>query len=347
MPAVSIIIPAYDSHRTVRRCLEALRGQTWQDFEVIIVDSSPTFRLAEILRDFPEVRLIRSKRRLLPFAARNVGIRSAKAAILVSTDPDVYPVPDWLERLVACHRRDGRPVAGSVMCFGPRLFDWGVHFCKYHECLPYEPARPKGVAASANLLLTRDMYDALDLPRDDVFCGDYLFTRALVDRGHTPWFEPAARVSHHHIVTWRYYLAERYLRGRDFGETRAAVEEWSRMRRLLWLLVSIFPVRLASLLARTAGTARRGGVLPVYCAALPVVGLGFAAWLVGEAAAYAGAFGLRRRPFEGRTKSARAKLGEKRPRELGDPKLEQMIRSDVLSARAVSPTRRRGSRRQS
>ncbi len=286
MPAVSIIIPAYESHRTLAACLEALARQTWTDFEVIVVDSSPTDRVSGMIRAFPGVKLIRSERCLLPFAARNLGIRASRAPLLVSTDPDVYPEPEWLERLIESHRRTGAAVAGSVGCFRCRPFDLGMHLCKYHESLPSMPGGPRKWAASANLLLTRAMYDAVDKPRDDLFCSDYLFTRALVAQGHGLWFEPAAHVSHDHPLTWRAYLADRYRRGRDFGGMRADAEGWPRSRLRLWLLISIVPVRLARLLARTAYDARRGNGLAAFALALPVAGLGFAAWLTGESAGF-------------------------------------------------------------
>jgi glycosyltransferase involved in cell wall biosynthesis len=286
MPAVSIIIPAYDSQRTLGACLEAIDRQTFTDFEVIIVDSSPTDRLSGIVKRFPGTRLIRSERGLLPFAARNAGIRASRAPVLVSTDPDVYPEPDWLERLMVRHRRTGGPVAGSVTCHGRNLFDQGVHLCKYHESLPSAPPGPRGSAASANLLLTRKMYESVDRPKDDLYCSDYLFTKALAARGHRLWFEPAAGVSHDHPLTWWGYLVDRYRRGREFGETRARVEDWPRRRLWLWLLISIVPVRLARLVFRTAPRAVKGNSLGAIVLALPVAGLGFAAWLGGEAAGY-------------------------------------------------------------
>lgn len=296
MPGVSIIIPAYESHDTLAACLEGLRSQSWRDFEVIIVDSSASDRAQDILAKYPEVRVIRSECRLLPFAARKLGIQSARGEILVSTDPDLHFPSDWLERLIKCHRRTGFAVAGGVTCFGKRIFDWGAHFCKYHDSLPFGPAGPVKSAASANLLLPRKVYEAVGRVADDAFCSDYLFTVALVAKGFTLWFEPEAWVSHHHIVTWTKYVAERFARGKDFGRTRARTGTWTKLRILLWLLVSVFPVRLARLLGRTARSARRGRVLDVYLLALPVAAAGFAAWLAGEAAAYAEALLSRRYP---------------------------------------------------
>ncbi len=286
MPLVSVVIPAYESHRTLARCLQALRGQSWRDFEVVIVDSSPTERSQAVAADFPEVRYLRHPGRLLPFAARNMAIQLAQSDILVSLDPDVYAAEDWLARLVACHRQRGSAVAGAVTCHRHSLLDWGAHFCKYHEGLPYQAAGPIASAASASLLFTRQMYTTVGQFRDDLFCSDYLFTAALVQRGYSIWFEPAAVVSHDHPVTWRTYLRERYQRGEEYGRVRVQAGQWSKPRTLLWAACSILPLRLAHLLIKTGRTARAGGALGCYLRALPATALGFAAWLLGEAAAY-------------------------------------------------------------
>ena len=72
MPRVSIVIPAYFSNDTVAQTLAALRAQTYRDFEVVIVNSSPETTTQELIRgQFPEVNFEQSPTRLLPHAARN------------------------------------------------------------------------------------------------------------------------------------------------------------------------------------------------------------------------------------------------------------------------------------
>ena len=286
MPSVSVIIPVYESHPTLARCLQALRAQTGPDFEVVILDSSVSDHTQRLIADFPEVRYLRHPGRLLPFAARNLAIQAAQGEILVSLDPDVYAAPDWLERLLACHRQHGSAVAGAVTCYREGWLDWGAHFCKYHEGLPYRARGPVPSAASANLLFTREMYTTVGHFRDDLFCSDYLFTAALVERGYTIWFEPRAVVSHDHPVTWRTYLRERYLRGQEYGRVRLQQGQWTRGRALLWAVVSVLPVRLARLLIQTGRRAQSGNMLRLYLQTVPVTTLGFAAWLLGEGTAY-------------------------------------------------------------
>ena len=136
-PSVSVIIPAWNSHKTLTACLDSLRTQTFHDFEVILVDSSTGDETAEIVREeFPEVRFVHSSRRLWPHAARNLGANTAGGEILVFSDPDCIMSPQWLEQLVRCHREGHSTVGGSVGNAHAGWFLDGVHLCKYAWWLP-------------------------------------------------------------------------------------------------------------------------------------------------------------------------------------------------------------------
>src|SRR5919108_4634016 len=97
-PRASVIIPAYESQETIADTLLALRDQAFRDFETIVVDSSPAEATETLLRsEFPEVTYERSQRRLIPHEARNRGVELARGELLVFTDPDCVPRPDWIE----------------------------------------------------------------------------------------------------------------------------------------------------------------------------------------------------------------------------------------------------------
>ena len=52
MPKVSIIIPVYNVAQYVGRCMESLRSQTMQDFEVLFVDDHGQDDSVSIIREF-------------------------------------------------------------------------------------------------------------------------------------------------------------------------------------------------------------------------------------------------------------------------------------------------------
>ncbi len=92
-PLVSVVLPCYNAHRHLPQTLSSVRAQTFQDFEIIIVDdgSSDPETIAYLKGVGDGVRLIRQRNFGLP-AARNTGIRHARGTYILPLDCD-----DWLE----------------------------------------------------------------------------------------------------------------------------------------------------------------------------------------------------------------------------------------------------------
>ena len=290
-PALSVVIPAYNSHSTILACLEALERQTFSDFETIVVDSGPDGTSERIVRErFPRVRFLRSANRLLPQAARRMGVAHAASAVIVFTDPDCYAEREWLERLMARHRATGEVVVGALACHGDRLWDRAVHLCKFSKWLPGGSARPVDMAPTANLLIDREQLRAAgDLAVSDSLMGDVELSRNLLANGRTLWFESAAVVAHHHEQTLWSFARERFGRGRRYGALRASWLGHRVAPLLRFLVATVLPVRMVRISALVARDAYRAGQLGAFVLGLPVVLGGHALSLGGEAVAYAGA----------------------------------------------------------
>ncbi len=281
MPRASVVIPAYYSSATLGDCLEGLRRQTWRDFEVIVVNSSPEEETRRIIERYPEVRFEQSPQRLYPHAARNLGVEMARGELLVFTDPDCRARPDWLERLVAAHDA-GHPVVGGAMePASGRWFERGVHLTKYSWALSGLPAGPHAILASANVCYARRVWEILGPFEGHLFAGDAIQSWRAATAGFEPWFEPRAVVEHHHggslVSLWK----ERWMRSQEYEDVR--VEFFRRPRWKSALLAPLFPALTALVLARTMIDARRCGCLGTCLTTLPVQIAGQLAWCLGEA----------------------------------------------------------------
>lgn len=280
-PTVSVILPAYQSHETIGACLESLRGQTFRDFEVIVVDSSPDERTERIVAEsFPEVRLLRSARRLGPHAACNLGSRQARGRILVFSAPDCRMAPRWLELLVAA--QDGGPamVGGSVDSLGNGWLEAGIHWCKYPWWRSDGPRGNRPELPSANVSVSRELFRRLGA-FPDAWCGDTVLSRRAARQGIALRFEPEARVWHGQRASWRSFLRERWRRGVDVGAERPRLENWGQARTLTQALMA--PALLVWRLAQSARYARTGAQRRAWVEALPVLAAGYAARQTGEA----------------------------------------------------------------
>jgi len=100
-PAVSVVVPCYNGGQYVDRVLASLAGQTFHDFEIIIVDDGSTdAATVEKLASLPpSVRVIRQENRGLS-GARNTGFREARAELVLPLDCDDEIEPSFLATTV-------------------------------------------------------------------------------------------------------------------------------------------------------------------------------------------------------------------------------------------------------
>lgn len=108
---VSVIIPTYNEEGVILECLESLSKQTYEDFEVIVVDDGSTDDSLRIVRNskfqarsaklrlFPNSKIFSQKHKG-PGAARNLGAKHAKGEILVFVDADMTFDHDFIKKLV-------------------------------------------------------------------------------------------------------------------------------------------------------------------------------------------------------------------------------------------------------
>ena len=285
-PRVSIVIPAYYSDDTITACLESLRAQTLDDFEVIVVNSSPEQRTQRIVEGrFPEVRFEQAPGRLLPHAARNAGVKYACGELLVFTDPDCVARRDWLECLVRAVNDGHALVCGAIEPGEHGWFARGVHLCKYSFRLSGLRGGPTSVAGTANACCTREVWNAVGPFEGDRYASDGLFSWRAAAHGWEPWFEPRAIVEHQYTGSLAALWMERLERGRDYGEIRLIHERWGRLRAAVYL--AALPPLLAVVIARTARDAFACGWGHHFVATIALQLVGQSAWLAGEARAYA------------------------------------------------------------
>jgi GT2 family glycosyltransferase len=103
---IDIIIPNYNGVALLPTCLNALRRQTRQDFQVTIVDDGSTDQSLELLaRTYPEVQLVVMERNRGLAAAVNAGIRNTHRPIVVLLNNDTEADSRWLEHLVGTLER--------------------------------------------------------------------------------------------------------------------------------------------------------------------------------------------------------------------------------------------------
>lgn len=87
LPLLSVVIALYDTEHEVRICLESIFRSEWAFFEVIVVDDCSTDNSLSIAKQFP-CRFFSTDKNSGPAKARNIGVREAKAEIILFLDSD-------------------------------------------------------------------------------------------------------------------------------------------------------------------------------------------------------------------------------------------------------------------
>tara|TARA_B100001059_G_C17822621_1_gene579266 strand:+ start:1670 stop:2563 length:894 start_codon:yes stop_codon:yes gene_type:complete len=90
-PFFSIIMPNYNSSKTISKTLESIKKQSFDNYELIIVDDCSTdnskFKILNIVID-NKIKLIRLKKNSGPAKARNIGIKQSSGKYLAFIDSD-------------------------------------------------------------------------------------------------------------------------------------------------------------------------------------------------------------------------------------------------------------------
>jgi len=121
-PAVSVIIATYNRARLIAETLDSVLGQSFRDFEVILVDDGSTDNTREVVERYgTRVQYIYQSNRG-PSAARNRGVRQATGAWISIQDSDDLSAPNHLSALhgyAGAHPNVGMIFANGAYLGGP------------------------------------------------------------------------------------------------------------------------------------------------------------------------------------------------------------------------------------
>lgn len=114
---ISVVIPAYNVEKYIKECLDSILNQTFQDFEIIIVNDGSTDNTLQILRQYEQeysdkVRVF-DQENGGQSNARNNAFQYVTGKYLTYIDADDYILKDYLEKLYNCAENEK---ADLVIC---------------------------------------------------------------------------------------------------------------------------------------------------------------------------------------------------------------------------------------
>lgn len=116
---VSVVIPIYNAESSIRECVESILNQTYQNYELILVDDGSTDRSAEICDTYwdqipPQRCTVIHKANGGVSSARNAGIAQARGDYFVFVDSDDCVNPNYLQAFMDAKAQ--YPQVGHIWC---------------------------------------------------------------------------------------------------------------------------------------------------------------------------------------------------------------------------------------
>jgi radical SAM protein with 4Fe4S-binding SPASM domain len=131
-PKVSVIIPTYNRPQFIGRAVQSVLNQTYQNFELIIIDSSPNDETTKIVKNFNDKRIkyIKNKTKTILPVGRNQGVRESApdSKYVAFLDDDNELLPQFLEKSIK--RLEEKPELIGVVPEVEHIFDDGTEISK-------------------------------------------------------------------------------------------------------------------------------------------------------------------------------------------------------------------------
>jgi len=242
---ISVVIPSFNSSRTILQCLAALFNQIEPPGEIILADSSEDNTLELVRQHYPEVITYKFSHRAFPGPARNRGTGMARGEIIAFIDADCMAAPDWVQRMAWQHSASHEIVGGSVEVGNTdSLLAWAGHLGEFREFLPAGPERAVVHTPTCNISYRKAILKTYGgFPNSYYPQEDMIFNHLLARNGFQVWFDPEIKVQHFCRESLRGYLSHQHRIGRVTRVTLTRINmEGSTIARKPWVAWALSPV---------------------------------------------------------------------------------------------------------
>lgn len=220
-PFVTVGICSYNRAHEIINCLESVCKQSYQNFDIVIVDDGSTDNTADVVRDYLSNisdinrKIVTHKQNKGLYAARNTCVREASGEIVAFLDTDSIADKHWLTYLVEGFGNSNvAMVGGTVEDYYDgsyiQLATMGM-YAHQHYRKTFGPVRyilGGNMAGRRSFLLNSPIDESESYGNDDrEWCEKVHMAGFIV------WYVPEARVIHKHRQTLVSLIRQQYLLG--------------------------------------------------------------------------------------------------------------------------------------
>ena len=101
-PKVTVLMSVYNGEKYLQEAIDSILGQTFKDFEFLIINDGSTDKTGEILKSYndPRIKIINNEKNIGLTKSLNIGLRIAKGEYIARQDADDISMPERLEKEV-------------------------------------------------------------------------------------------------------------------------------------------------------------------------------------------------------------------------------------------------------
>ncbi|MDM7987076.1 MAG: glycosyltransferase [Smithella sp.] len=272
-PSISVIIPSYNSEKTISYTLDSLVRQNNESvIEIIVVDSSDNDNMIGVMEKYGSEKIIfvNAGTRVKPAIGRNIGAKKAKGQLLIFLDSDVILYEHYIDSIVDAYNKGMLAGIGAI-----ELPDFqrknriatAQYYLQLSEYIPAGAIRKKSMLAGCNLFCDRDIFFKVGGFPDMRAAEDIQFALG-VNKFTSTWFIPRAVVAHIFREDIKGYITNQKLLGTFVGVYRSKESESFIYRGLMpvILLPAFFLYKYLLVFARVlrAGPAHLARFLRVF-----------------------------------------------------------------------------------
>ena len=221
VPLTSIIIPVYNNIEFTRRCLYSIcKCQSKSPFEIIIVDDcSSKDDYQTLLKDFPQIKLVRNEKNSGFLLTANKGAANATGEYILFLNNDTEVLPGWLDELTTAlyHHPEAGMIGSQLIHISTgTMQESGNLICKNGDMMPLgrgvEPDHPQytffrevDFCSAASIILRKKVFDEMN-GFDTIFVPAYFEDPDLGLRmqkaGYKNYVCPLSKVLHQEMASY-------------------------------------------------------------------------------------------------------------------------------------------------
>ncbi len=248
VPALSVIVQVGGERQRSTSCLDSLLRQTLiQQMEILVVDYGLADHSPLVGSDHPSVKLIPRANYESLGRSRAMAVQIARAQIIAFIEEHCVALDGWAEAIRAAHASGWKAIGGEVHSANPGVgISDSIGLMNYWRWLP--PAREglHDLLVGHNTAYDRETLLKLDRPLEELLRCDPVIQWHLQELGIDLYLSSSIKLSHINETEISSIVRGYFLWNRMFAPTRAAVFQWSALKRTIWVLFSplIAPVRI-------------------------------------------------------------------------------------------------------